>query len=82
MKEYSATRMFADGVERKRTLLELAREIESDDPNTAVEVISKKTGHVWCGRAKNLDADLTKRYCIQCVQGIEVDEYGVTLVMR
>ena len=82
MKQYSVTRMFADGVERKRTLTEVAREIESDNENMAVEIISKKSGRVWCGHAKYITADLTERYRKSCVQEISVDEYGVTIIMR
>lgn len=82
MKQYNVTRIFADGVERKRTLTEIAREIENDNPNEVVEVISKKSGRVWCGRAKNITADLTEAYRKHCVQEISVDEYGITLVMR
>ena len=80
--KYEVTRMFADGVERKRTLAEVAHEIEANEPNVAVEVNSRKSGRVWCGRAKNLLADLTHSFCKHCVQEIEVDEYGITLIMR
>ena len=80
--KYSIMRMFADGVERKRTLSEMAREIENDNPDEVVEVISEKTGLVWCGHAKNLTADLTASYLKRCVQEISIDEYGITLVMR
>lgn len=42
MKQYKVTRVFADGVERKRTLDEVAKEIETDNPKTSVELNSKK----------------------------------------
>lgn len=80
--KYSIMRMFADGVERKRTLSEMAREIEADNPDEVVEVISEKTGLVWCGHARNLTADLNDRYLKRCVQEISIDECGITLVMR
>mgnify|MGYP003292121770 FL=1 len=80
--KYSVMRMFADGIERKRTLSELAREIERDNPDEIVEVISEKTGLVWSGRAKNITADLSDRYVKRCVQELSIDEYGITLVMR
>ena len=80
--KYSVTRIFADGIERKRTLTEIAREIENDNPNIAVEIISIKGGRVWCGKAKNITADLTERYRKHCVQDISTDEYGITLIMR
>ena len=82
MKKYEVVRMFADGIERKRTLLELAREIEKDNPGEVVEVISEKRGMMWCGHARNLTADLNDRYLKNCVQDISIDEYGITLVMR
>ena len=82
MGRYDVVRMFADGVERKRTLFELAREIENDDPMMPVEIISEKKGLVWCGRAKNITGDLVDSFLKKCVQNICVDEYGVTLVMR
>ena len=82
MTKYSVMRMFADGVERKRTLWEFANEIEKDNPNEVVEIISEKNGLVWSGHARNITAGLTKAYCKRCVQEISIDEYGITLVMR
>lgn len=82
MKQYKATRVFADGVECKRTLDEVAKEIEGDDPKTVVEVNSIKKGHIWCGHAKNIQADLSADYLKTCVQAIESDNYGVTITMR
>lgn len=80
--KYSVTKIFADGVERKRTLADIAREIERDNPNEIVEITSQKTGRIWCGRAKNITADLTQSYIKRCVQDISEDEYGTTLFMR
>ena len=80
--KYQVMRMFADGVERKRTLAEMAREIESDNPDEVVEIISENQGLIWCGHARNITADLTKSYCKRCVQEVSIDEYGITLVMR
>lgn len=80
--KYNISRMFADGVERKRTLNELANEIEQDAPNAPVEIVSKKKGHVWTGHARNITADLRSDYLKGCVQGCSVDEYGVTILMR
>lgn len=82
MKKYSATKMFDDGAERKRTLNEVAKEIESDNPQIVVEVNSKKTGHIWNGHAGSLRFCLTDSYLKQCVQAIESDEYGVSILMR
>jgi hypothetical protein len=82
MKKYEVMRMFADGVERKRTLCEVAKEMENDNPAMLVEITSKRDGRVWCGKAKNITADLAKNYCSRCVQEISTDEYGVTIVMR
>lgn len=82
MSRYTVMKMFADGVERKRTLKDLACEIEKDNPNEVVEIISEKSGRVWCGHAKNITADLTDRYMKSCVQEISIDEYGITIVMR
>ena len=82
MKKYEVMRMFADGVMRKRTLREIAHEIENDNPDEVVEVISEKTGLVWSGHAKNITADLCDAYLKRCVQEIAIDEYGITLVMR
>lgn len=79
---YNVMKIFADGVERKRTLWDLSREIESNDPETIVEVVSKKKGRIWCGHAKHLDADLRVDFLKHCVQEIEEDEYGVTVIMR
>ena len=79
---YKVMAMFADGVERKKTLHSLSREIERNDPDTVVEVISKKNGRIWCGYAKHLDADLCDNYLKHCVQEIQEDEYGVTIIMR
>lgn len=79
---YSVMKMCADGVERKKTLGFLAREIESNDPETIVEVVSKKKGRIWCGHARHLDADLRDDFLKHCVQEIEEDEYGVTVIMR
>jgi hypothetical protein len=75
-------KMFSDGVERKKTLFELGDEIECTNPNAIVEIISQKKGRVWCGRAKHITADLRKDYLKNCVQGIEEDEFGITLIMR
>ena len=80
--KYDVMRMFADGVERKRTLSELAREIQLDNPDEIVEIISEKTGLVWCGKAKNILSNLTGGYVKRCVQELSIDEYGITLVMR
>lgn len=82
MKKYEVMRMFADGVERKRTLAEMAREIERDNPMEVVEIISEKNGLVWCGHAKNITEALTDRYIKRCVQELSIDEYGITIVMR
>lgn len=79
---YSVMTMFADGVERKKTLRSLAREIEADNPMTVVEIVSQKTGRVWCGHAKHITADLCDAYLKRCVQGIEEDGYGITVIMR
>ena len=54
MKQYKVTRVFTDGVERKRTLDEVAKEIENDNPEMAVEITSMKKGRVWCGHAEYL----------------------------
>jgi len=80
--KYNVMKMFADGVERKRTLLDLAREIENDNPNEVVEVISEKNGLMWAGHARNLTADLCDSYLKRCVQELSIDEYGITIVMR
>lgn len=82
MKQYKVTRVFSDGVECKRTLDEVAKEIETDNPKTPVELNSKKTGRVWCGYAENLRFDLVKDYLSCCVQAIDTDEYGITITMR
>ena len=83
MKKYSVTKMFADGVERKRTLWEVANEIEKDNPMEPVEIVSQKENRIiWVGRAKNITADFCKDYCKRCVQEILTDEYGVTITMR
>ena len=82
MKKYSVTSMFADGEERKRTLDEVAKEIENDNPKMSVEINSIKKGRVWCGHAKNIRADLRADFMKCCVQAIESDEYGVTITMR
>lgn len=46
MKQYKVIRVFADGAERKRTLDEVAKEIENDNPMTAVEIHSMKKGRI------------------------------------
>lgn len=80
--KYSVMKMFADGVERKRTLWDMAREIERDNPDAVVEIISEKSGMVWSGHAKNITADIRDSYLKRCVQELSIDEYGITLVMR
>lgn len=80
--KYNVMRKFADGVERKRTLKELALDIERANPEEIVEIISEKSGLVWSGHAKNITADLTARYVKKCVQELSIDEYGITIVMR
>lgn len=82
MKQYQVMRMFADGVERKRTLWELAREIKQDNPRAVVEIISKKKGRIWSGHAEYITADLREDFLKHCVQEIQQDEYGITLIMR
>lgn len=82
MKQYNVTRMFSDGIERKRTLDEVAKEITNDNPKMAVEINSMKKGRVWCGHAENIRFDLRTDFMKCCVQGIESDEYGVTITMR
>jgi hypothetical protein len=37
---------------------------------------------VWCGQAKHITADLRRDYLNRCVQSIEEDEFGITLIMR
>jgi hypothetical protein len=82
MKQYQVMRIFADGVERKRTLKELAREIEKDNPRAVVEIISNRQGRIWNGHAEYITADLRDDYLKHCVQEIQQDEYGITLIMR
>lgn len=82
MKQYKVTRVFTDGEERKRTLDEVAKEIENDNPQVAVEITSMKKGRVWCGYAEFLRWDLRADYLQCCVQAISSDEYGVTITMR
>ena len=82
MKQYKVTRVFADGVECKRTLDEVAKEIVNDNPKMPVEINSKKKGRIWCGHAENIRFDLTSDYLKLCVQNIVFDEYGVTITMR
>ena len=79
---YKVMQMFADGIERKKTLWVLAREIENDNPKAVVEIISKKTGRVWSGHAKYITADIRDDYLKRCVQDIEEDEFGITVIMR
>ena len=74
--------MFADGVERKRTLWDLAREIERDNRKAVVEIISKKNGRIWSGHAEHITADICDAFLKRCVQEIEEDEFGITLIMR
>lgn len=79
---YNVMKMFNDGIERKKTLFCLAEEIRCTNPKTVVEIISQKTGRIWCGRAANITFDLNDRYLKRCVQEIQEDEYGVTIIMR
>lgn len=79
---YNLTRVFADGVERKRALYELLVEIERNDRETIVEINSRKDGIVWSGHAKNALADLTHSFVKHCVQEIDEDQYGVSLIIR
>lgn len=82
MKEYKIMEMFADGYERKKTLCTLVREIEQDNPNAVVEIISVKKGRIWSGHAKYILADLRKDYVKQCVKDIEINKYGISIYMR
>lgn len=82
MKKYSVMRVFSDGERRKRTLVEVAKEIESDNPKMPVEVNSMKIGRIWCGHVENLRFALRDDYLKSCVQAIKSDEYGVTITMR
>ena len=79
---YNVMKMFNDGIERKKTLFCLAEEIRCTNPKMPVEIISRKNGRVWCGRASNVIFDLCDRYLKHCVQEIQEDEYGVTIIMR
>lgn len=70
MKNYMVTQLFADGVERKRTLVDVLTEICNDDPRTCVTIVSYKKGKIWSGLAKNAIADLTADFVKNCVQNI------------
>lgn len=82
MKEYKVMEMCSDGYERKKTLYNLAKEIEQDNFNTIVEIISNKKGNIWAGHAKNILADLTEDFVKQCVQDIKVDKYGISIYIK
>lgn len=79
---YNITAIFPDGFERKKTLIAIAKEIETNNPRTIVEFVSKKKGQIWIGHAENITADLRKDFLTQCVQNIEETEDGVTVIIR
>mgnify|MGYP004505628055 CR=1 FL=1 len=82
MKQYKITRVFANGMECKRTLHEVAKEITNDNPKMAVEINSIKKGCIWCGHAENIRFDL-KVDLMKCyVQDISSDEYSITITIR
>lgn len=91
MKNYMGTQLFADGVERKRTLVDVLTEICNDDPRTFVTIVSYKKGKIWNGLAKNAIADLTADFVKNCVQniitaelfpGANINIYDVAMYIR
>lgn len=91
MKNYMVTQLFADGVERKRTLVDVLTEICNDDPCTCVTIVSYKKGKIWSGLAKNAIADLTADFVKNCVQniitaelflGASINVYDVAIYIR
>ena len=82
MKSYNITNLYADGSARKKTLLELGKEIKVNDPNTVIEIVSYKKGNIWTGHGKNMLSDLLVDFCKQCVQDIEIDKYGISIFVR
>ncbi len=82
MKKYSIYWTCEEGVAHKRTLWDVAKEIEADNPRMVVEINSIKKGRIWCGHAEYLQWDLTKDFLRSCVQAIDTDEYGITITMR
>lgn len=80
MCKYSVDRLFSDGVIRKKTLHEFLSEVKLDDP--IIEIISMRNGPVWSGHAVSALFDLTKDYTMQCVQRLDCDEYGISIIVR
>lgn len=91
MKNYMVAQLFADGVERKRTLVDVLVEIRKDEPHTFVTIMSYKKGKIWSGLAKNAIADLTADFVKNCVQniitaelfpGANINIYDVAIYIR
>lgn len=91
MKNYMVTQLFSDGVERKRTLVDVLTEICNDDPRTCVTIVSYKKGKIWSGLAKNAIPDLTADFVKNCVQniitaeifpGANINVYDVAIYIR
>ena len=91
MKNYMVAQLFADGVERKRTLVDVLTEICNDEPRTFITIISHKKGKIWSGLAKNAIPDLTADFVKNCVQniitaelfpGANIDIYDVAIYIR
>jgi hypothetical protein len=79
---YDLIHKFYGGYERNKTLFELGCEISSTNPKVTVEVISQKKGRVWRGRGADITSSSISRYYLnKCVQGIEENESGITLIV-
>lgn len=91
MKNYMTTQLFADGVKRKRTLIEVLTEIRNDEPRTFITINSYKKGKIWSGLVKNAIPDLTADFVKNCVQniitaelfpGTNINVYDVAIYIR
>ena len=66
---------------RKMTLSEYFKTL--DDKSGVFEIKSLKNNETWlCGTYRKLREHLRKDLWCICLQGIEIDEYGTTLLVR
>lgn len=74
----------ADG--RKMTLSEYFRTAKDKSGTFEVRSISKQFGFdngvLVCGTFDQCKSDLDKKFYGMCLQGIEVDKYGTSLLVR
>lgn len=72
-----------DGMPLRKSLCQLAIEIEKLNPAAIVSVESRKDGHIWNGMARHMNADLDDRYLrMHSAMEVITDFSGIVIIVR